>query len=178
MEFLADTSPTIAWPSQLLSQSLWLYYHYQWCNFMNHLFRSLNGIFISPGFMIHLNICGNIDNVIYYWNHVSYDIQFQLNQMWRHILAYLWAYLMETQDVCFWISDILDQEGQVYLLGIVCFPSECFHYIPGSLPEGIYKVATQTNCFPCPNSPTIIRLPLAFMLCYDVFLRRWALKLC
>ena len=87
-------------------------------------------------------------------------------------MAYLWAYLMETQDVCFWISDILDEEGQVYLLGIVCFPSECFHYILGSLPEGIYKVATQTNCFPCPNSPTIIRLPLAFMLCYDVFFKK------
>ena len=27
--------------------------------------------------------------------------KFQLNQMWRHILAYLWAYLIKTQDVCF-----------------------------------------------------------------------------
>ena len=106
-----------------------------------------------------------------YWNYItkSYYIvasSFSLNQMWGHILAYLWAYLMETRDVCFWIFDILDEEGQDYLLGIVCFPSECFHYIPGSLPEGIYKVATQTNCFPCPNSPTIIRLPfVSFMLC-------------
>ena len=47
MEFLSDTSPTIAWPCQLLSQSVWLYYHYQWCSFMNHLFRSINGIFIG-----------------------------------------------------------------------------------------------------------------------------------
>ena len=69
-----ESDHCIAWPCQSLSQSLWLYYHYQWCNFMNHLFRSLNGILISPGFMIHLNICGNINNVKYYWNHVSYDI--------------------------------------------------------------------------------------------------------
>ena len=181
MEFLADKSPTITWYCQLLSQSLRLYYHYQWCNFMNHLFKSLNGILISPGFMIHLNICGNINNVKHYWNHVSYDIvasSFSWTKcggtFW-HTYGHIW---WKPRMSVFWIFDILDEEGQVYLLGIVCFPSECFHYIPGSLPEGIYKVATQTNCFPCPNSPTIIRLPLAFMLCYDVFLRRWALKLC
>ena len=169
MEFSSDTSPTIAWPGQLLSQSVWLYFDYPWCSFMNHLLRSLNGIFISPGLMIHLNTCCKKNNVKNYWNHMSYDIvasSFSLNQMWRHILAYLWAYLMETQVVCFWIFDILDEEGQDYLLGIVCFPSECFHYIPGSLPEGIYKVATQTNCFPCPNSPTIIRLPLVSFMLY------------
>ena len=68
---LSDTSPTIAWPCQLLSQSVWLYYHHQWCSFMNHLFRGLNVIFISPGFMIHLNICGNMNTVENYWNHIT-----------------------------------------------------------------------------------------------------------
>ena len=72
MEFLSDTSPTIARPGQsLLSQSVWLYYYYQWCSFMNHLFRGLNVIFISPGFMIHLNICGNMNTVENYWNHIT-----------------------------------------------------------------------------------------------------------
>ena len=128
MEFLADTSPTIAWPSQLLSQSLWLYYHYQWCNFMNHLFRSLNGIFISPGFMIHLNICGNIDNVIYYWNHVSYDIvasSFSWTKcggtFW-HTYGHIW---WKPRMSVFWIFDILDEEGlsaKNCLLSLRMFP--------------------------------------------------------
>ena len=107
MEFLSDTSPTIAWPGQLLSQSVWLYFHYPWCSFMNHLLRSLNGIFISPGFMIHLNTCCKKNNVKNYSNHMSYDIvasSFSLNQMWRHILVGILMGIFDGNPWCLFLD--------------------------------------------------------------------------
>ena len=55
------------------------------------------------------------------------------------------------------------------ILELVCFPSECCYYIPARLPEGIYKVTTQTNCFLCPNSQTITTFFLYIISIQSIF---------
>ena len=64
------------------------------------------------------------------------------------------------------------------ILELVCFPSECCYYIPARLPEGIYKVTTQTNCFLCPNSQTITTFFLYIISIQSVFWNPKLIAIC
>ena len=64
------------------------------------------------------------------------------------------------------------------ILELVCFPSECCYYIPARLPEGIYKVTTQTNCFLCPNSQTITTFFLYIISIQSIFWNPKLIAIC